>query len=234
MLATLICAPAHADRDRLRYIVQHECLPHWLEQADPAPCSNVTVVAPPPTAQGYAVLADRKGGAHYLLIPLYPIGGVESPLLHAGGALNYFDAAWQARAVLEGTLHHPLAREAVGLAVNQRAARSQDQLHIHISCLQPGLQRALHADAPRLQSRWAPLVIEGRSYQALRLMGERPGDADPFRLLAELPGAQAAMDEFTLLLAGMQFESGPGFALLAGRAVPGAELLLDADCALAR
>ena len=30
----------------------------------------------------------------------------------------------------------------------------------------------------------------------------------------------------------MQFEQGPGFALPAGRDVPGAELLLDASCAL--
>jgi hypothetical protein len=41
------------------------------------------------------------------------------------------------------------------------------------------------------------------------------------------------MDEFTLLVAGMRFREGPGFALLAGRAVPGAERLLDSSCAVA-
>ncbi len=41
------------------------------------------------------------------------------------------------------------------------------------------------------------------------------------------------MAEFTLLVAGMEFKEGPGFALLAGSSVPGAELLLDSSCAVA-
>jgi hypothetical protein len=41
------------------------------------------------------------------------------------------------------------------------------------------------------------------------------------------------MEEFTLLLAGFDFKGGPGFVLIAGHAVPGAELMLDPLCALA-
>jgi hypothetical protein len=40
------------------------------------------------------------------------------------------------------------------------------------------------------------------------------------------------MGQFTLLVAGMQFKEGPGFVVLAGNAVPGAELLLDSTCAV--
>ena len=42
------------------------------------------------------------------------------------------------------------------------------------------------------------------------------------------------MEDFTLLLSGMDFAEGPGFVLLAADAAPGAELTLDPTCALAR
>ena len=41
------------------------------------------------------------------------------------------------------------------------------------------------------------------------------------------------MGDFTLLVAGMEFKEGPGFVLLAGNSVPGAELMLDSSCAVA-
>jgi hypothetical protein len=65
-------------------------------------------------------------------------------------------------------------------------------------------------------------------------MGETPGAANPLELLADrLPGARESMEHYTLLLAGMDFRQGPGFVLLAGRSLPGSELLLDSGCALA-
>jgi CDP-diacylglycerol pyrophosphatase len=65
-------------------------------------------------------------------------------------------------------------------------------------------------------------------------MGQELGKQNPFRLLADrLPGAKDRMAEFTLLVAGMQFKDGPGFVVLAGSTVPGAELLLDSTCAVA-
>ncbi len=57
--------------------------------------------------------------------------------------------------------------------------------------------------------------------------------ANPFELLAEqMPRANHAMGDYTLVVAGMQFESGPGFILLAGSGRSG-ELLLDSTCAIA-
>jgi len=221
-----------AARDRLRFIVQEECVPHWLAAHDPAPCVRVRTAVSGRADQGYAVLADRKGGAHFLLIPTQTIRGVESPETRGPAALNYFDAAWQARDLLAGVVGHPVPRAAVGLAVNQSRARSQDQLHIHISCLRGSVLQALRAQAERIGRRWTAIELEGWPYQSVRILAERPGGTNPFELLADtLPGAAEAMEHFTLLLAGMDFSEGPGFVLLAGRSVPGAELLLDAGCA---
>jgi CDP-diacylglycerol pyrophosphatase len=183
---------------------------------------------------GYAVLADRKGGAHFLLIPTQRIAGVESPQARAPGTRNFFDAAWQSRAVLSDVVGHAVPRAAVGLAVNQIRARSQDQLHIHIGCVREEVAKALRAQASTVGTRWSKVEIGDARYHALRIMGERPGRANPFDLLAgTLPGAADSMGQFTLLLSGMDFAEGPGFVLLAGQDVPGAELMLDPRCALA-
>jgi CDP-diacylglycerol pyrophosphatase len=223
-----------ASRDRLRLIVQQQCLPDWLEHHDPAPCRSVELAGNGPGAPGFAVLPDRKGGAHFLLIPTQAIRGIESPELRAPGSLNYFDAAWRVRDALAAVVGHPVSPDAVGMAVNQRRARSQDQLHIHISCLRPSVFEALRTGAEGIGPEWSEIRIDGRRYQAMRIMGTGLAPANPFALLADrVPGAAAAMDEFTLLVAGMRFREGPGFALLAGRAVPGAERLLDSSCAVA-
>lgn len=224
-----------SSRDRLRLIVQQQCLPDWLLHHNPAPCRTVRLAGSDPDAPGFAVMPDRKGGAHFLLIPTRAIRGIESPELRAPGALNYYAAAWTARDALADVVGHPVAPNAVGMAVNQRRARSQDQLHIHISCLRRSVYDALQASATQVGSDWSPLQIAGQRYQAMRIMGTELGAANPFSLLADrLPGAADAMGDFTLLVAGMQFREGPGFALLAGRSVPGAELLLDSSCAVAR
>lgn len=225
----------HAQRERLRLIVQEQCLPRWLATHQPAPCNSVTLLGRGPDAQGYAVLHDRKGGAHFLLIPTRTVAGIEGPEARSPDAPNYFDAAWRAREVLERASGLPLPRVAVGLAVNQLRARSQDQLHIHMSCLQVSTFEALRQEAEHIGSRWAPVELGGHAYYAMRVMGEQLAPANPIRLLADgIPGAQNRLADYTLLVAGEDFAEGPGFVLLAAERAPGAELLLDASCGVAR
>jgi CDP-diacylglycerol pyrophosphatase len=69
--------------------------------------------------------------------------------------------------------------------------------------------------------------------QALRIMGEDLAGSDPIALLADkLPAAKAAMGDYTLVVAGMDFNEGPGFIALASTG-PAGELLLDSTCAVA-
>jgi CDP-diacylglycerol pyrophosphatase len=235
--AVLALAPlgaASVGRDQLRIIVQELCVPHWVQTHDPAPCASVSTDTAGRAPDGFAVLADIKGGAHFLLIPTRTISGIESPEARSAGAPNYFDAAWKARDLLASVLGHSVPRAAVGLAVNHLKARSQDQLHIHISCLRPAVYNALEAQGEQIGAEWSAISIGGSRYQSLRVMGLELGAVNPFELLAaRLPGARDAMGEFTVLVAGMEFKAGSGFVILAGTAVPGAELLLDARCAVA-
>jgi CDP-diacylglycerol pyrophosphatase len=217
--AMLAAVPAEAqNRDALRQIVQEGCAPHWLQAHDPAPCERVYL--PDARHDGYAVLADRKGGAHFLLIPTRTISGIESPDVLKTQALNYFAAAWQARDRISVFVGHEVARGYVGMAINPEHGRGQDQLHIHVECLGQSVYDALHAKADLPTDRWSPLELAQGRYYGLRLMGEDLGRSD--------------MGAYTLLLAGMQFNEGPGFLLLAGKSVPGGETLLDSTCAVAR
>jgi CDP-diacylglycerol pyrophosphatase len=221
-----------ANRDALRQIVQEQCVVHWMQRHDATPCERVYLSDAQRADSGYAVLADRKGGAHFLLIPTRTITGIESPQLVEPGAPNYFSPAWQARDRLSAALGREVPRNAVGLAVNSEHARSEDQLHIHIECLRPDVFEVLEREAGRIASTWTPVRVAGASYVALKIMGEELGGADnPFRLLIDgVPQARGLMGDYTIVVAGMQSEEGPGFIVLAGTSVAG-ELLLDSTCA---
>jgi CDP-diacylglycerol pyrophosphatase len=76
--------------------------------------------------------------------------------------------------------------------------------------------------------------VAGWHFDALRIMGEDLGTSNPFRLLADRsPAAESRLEDYSLVVAGMQFKEGPGFVVLTGTALPG-ELLLDSSCAVAR
>ncbi len=222
-----------AQRNALRRIVQEQCVVHWSQQHDARPCARIALPEPPHERDGFAILADRKGGAHFLLIPVKTVAGMESPELLEPGTPNYFAAAWEARDLLPGAAGRPIRRGDVGLALNPRHARTQDQFHIHIECLRPDIARALELAAPRIGGSWAPMSIDGRRTRALRVMGGDLDGADPIALLAAgVPEARAAMGDYTLVVAGMEFKEGPGFILLAADG-PAGELLLDPTCAIA-
>jgi CDP-diacylglycerol pyrophosphatase len=223
-----------SSRDQLRFIVQQLCLKHWRVTGDPAPCIHLTADAGGSDPRAFAVLADRKGGAHLLLIPVATISGIESQEVRAPGAFNFFEAAWRARDGLSDTIGYTPPRAAVGLAVNPVHGRSQDQLHIHIACLNPAVYAALQADGAKLGTGWSVLGIGAARYEALRIEGSELDQHNPFELLARhlVHADDATMGRYTLLVAGASLREGPGFVLLTGLHVPPAELLLDGSCAV--
>lgn len=228
--AILFAAAAScANRDALREIVQDQCLAHWREQHSAAPCVELHLDDAAHAEQGYAVLADRKGGAHFLLIPTRTISGIESPMLEEPNAPSYFEAAWRAHERLDGVVGRQVPVRFIGLAVNPPHARSQDQLHIHIECLRPDVYQTLAGQAAQLSASWTPLTLAGTSYWARRISGDL-GAENPFKLLAaHFPDAGRSMGDYTLVVAGAPSED-RGFLMLASTRAAG-ELLLDSSCA---
>jgi len=220
-------------RDALRRIVQEQCVVNWSQHQAAAPCERVYLADSRTGNSGYAVLADRKGGAHYLLIPTQTMAGIDGRELLDPDAPNYFAEAWHARDLITRYVGHSVPRTAIGLAVNTARSRSQDQFHIHIECLRQDVFESLRAAAGHMTETWSPVNVAGSTYDGLRIIGEGLDGSNPFELLAGLkPDVRRHMGDYTLVVAGMQFSSGPGFVVLAGTG-PTGELLLDSSCAVA-
>jgi len=219
--------------DSLRRIVQNQCMENWSQHHLAAPCERLFLPDLKTGRSGYAVLADRKGGAHYLLIPTQTMAGIDGAELLDPDMPNYFAEAWHARDLLESFVGHEIPRTAVGLAVNTAHARTQNQFHVHIECLRQDVAESLRLGAEQATERWAPMMIAGSTYQALKVLGNGLDGTNPFELVAGLkPDVRHHMGDYTVVVAGMQFKSGPGFILLTGTG-PTGELLLDASCSIA-
>ncbi len=223
-----------ADKMALWNIVHAQCVPNYASTGRPNPCAAVW--------PGAAVLKDLVGVAQFLLIPTARIDGIESASLLAPGAPNYWAAAWEARTFVSERLHTALPRDAIGLAINSAAARTQDQLHIHIDCVREDVTKTLNEHQAEIGTSWATFSIPpGRSYLVRRLECETLANRDPFELVAaQGPDARDNMGMQTIAVIGAIFGNGtPGFYILSHRADAAAgdagvaEELLDHDCHVA-
>jgi CDP-diacylglycerol pyrophosphatase len=238
--AALLCAtPARAaDPDKLWKIVHDECVPGEQDHHHRvAPCAEVDLSGG--VERGHVVLKDIVGNTQFLVIPTARVTGIEDPALLAAKAPNYWAPAWIARFYVFARARRALPRSAIGLAVNSVEGRSQNQLHIHIDCVQPDLRRYLLRNAQRIRHRWSDLgeAYNGHRYLAMRLDSRDLTGIEPFKLLAGgIPAARQHMGNWTLAVIGMP----RGFVLLAGHVNPAShdrgagEETLDHSCALAK
>ena len=242
VLAGFQPAVALADPSALWKIVSEKCVPNEQRSHDPAPCTAVDLSQG--VEKGFVVLKDLNGVAQFLLMPTARIGGIEDEAILMPNATNYWDAAWQARAHVESRLQTQLPRDDFALAINSTLGRTQDQLHIHIDCINPEVKAALAAHLDRVGTTWAPFPVPlaGHSYRAVRINQETLDGVNPFRVLADGDTATAAeMGLHTLVLVGETFADGTrGFVLLDDKADlmsgdrASGESLEDHTCAVAR
>lgn len=227
-------------RNALWEVVHDVCVPGQSAQGNPKPCLKVDFDEG--IEKGFAILKDPRGVAHFLLVPTVQISGIESPSILGPAATNYFAHAWEARQFIDTALGKSLPRDGNGLAINSAVSRSQDQLHIHIACVYPSVLEDLQKNQAQIGHQWAPFNVSvlGRYYEAIWLSGENLGPNNPFRLLAEMPGAAQDMGDYTLVVIGLtRLDGTKGFILLAGRVKRGSgdlangEELLDQSCKIA-
>jgi CDP-diacylglycerol pyrophosphatase len=226
--------PALADRLALWNIVHGQCVAHAEASQGFAPCVDLDIVA------GAALLKDLHGVAQELAIPTARVTGIEDPKVLAPGAPDYFGYAWKERTAVEAILKKNLPREDIGVAINSMYSRSQDQLHLHLDCMDKGVVAELVAYQDALDATFRPMTValNGRKYFARRVSEADFAAASPFMMLADgIDGARAQMGAWSLILVGATFKGEPGFLLLADHAeVLGgghAEALQDPDCAIA-
>ncbi len=164
------------------WAVVNACVLDQAKTGSPLPCLEVSAAD-----GGYTVLRPPVGRPDTILTPTQRIVGIEDPRLQAPNAPNYFALAWAERRWLQSAPPD----ERVALAVNSRLARSQDQLHIHIGCLDRRFAQRLRDGAlGPATGVWFRAADMGRG---LELWTYRSGTTDwrglePFRLLKSLVG----------------------------------------------
>jgi CDP-diacylglycerol pyrophosphatase len=228
-------------RNALWEVVHNLCVPGQSLHHDPNPCLQVDLTGG--IENGFAILRDPRGGTQFLLIPTTPISGIESPTVRGPNAMNYFASAWEVRTHIDDVLQLTLPRDDIGLAINSVVSRSQDQLHIHFSCIRTDVWETLHEHEGNIGNQWAPFNVSlvGHRYIAMWVSGERLSPHNPFRLLAEgLPDATRDMDNRTLVVIGLTRVDGiKGFVILTDHVnkqsgdLANGEELLDHACHIA-
>lgn len=218
--------------DALRHIALEQCVPHQQRENRPAPCAQVNL------ADGYTVLKDRNGPLQYLLMPAWRINGVESPLLLDAQTPNFFWHSWQARRFMSEKRGEKVPDEAISLAINSRLGRSQNHLHVHISCLRPDVRARLDDNIHRISSQWQPFPggLRGHDYLARRVTEAELSRRSPFMMLAEeVEQARGHMGRYGLAIAKQKDGS---FILLATARnlldfnLASAEEIQDHDCGI--
>jgi CDP-diacylglycerol pyrophosphatase len=243
LIAAMVAGPSPsvsaANRGELWLIVHDICLPAYRSIGVAFPCAEVNLTNG--LDRGFAVLQAPSSTAHVIVVPTTRISGIESPALQSKDAPNYWEAAWNARRFVEQGARRRLPREKIGMAINSAASRSQDQLHIHVSCIAPAVADFLRRHQAEIRGAWSPLraKLAGHKFSAMKVETESLTQVEPFKLLMRgLPSTKLSFGRQTLAVIGATFRNGSsGFYLLANdaRALPrdtvGAEALLDDKCA---
>lgn len=212
LAALLVYQLRFSHADALWKMVSQQCVPHMEAEHNPQPCAEVD------TQAGFVVYKDIHGPLQYLLMPTAKISGIESPALLATSSPNYFFDAWQARHFMAQKYGAPIDDADISLAINSQYGRSQDQLHIHISCLKPAIKTALLAQEADFRQQWQPLPggLLGHDYLVRRTTAAQLQQAGAFRLLAdEVPGAKDEMGRYGLAMTALPDGQ---FLLLASKA----------------
>jgi CDP-diacylglycerol pyrophosphatase len=245
--ATFPLQPADAGQrelppNSLWEVVHNLCVPGESVFHNPKPCLRVDLKDG--IERGFAILRDPRGGTQFLLVPTTRISGIESAIVRGPHAANYFADAWESRNYLGEALHQKtLARDGIGLAINSAVSRSQDQMHIHFSCIHPDTLKILRQNERKIGDQWALLKVPlmGHYYMALWVTGENLAPFNPFRLLVERwPEAARDMGSRTLVVIGLTRRDGTkGFVILSDQADKESgnkafgEELLDNACLIA-
>ncbi|WP_423821211.1 CDP-diacylglycerol diphosphatase [Salinisphaera sp. SPP-AMP-43] len=206
LLIATVCSPGLAQAgtpDALWHIVHDRCVPHAEQGKQPTPCTKVD------RQTGYALLKDLVGPLQYLLIPTSRIEGIESPAFSAPDAPHFFARAWQSRQVMAQRYDQPISDDAILLALNSPHGRSQNQLHIHISCVKPAVRQRLQRMAPQISAHWQRLPDElaGHRYIARRVSSALLEQTSAAHLLAEHADAGQHMADYGLALTALDAQS---------------------------
>jgi CDP-diacylglycerol pyrophosphatase len=225
---------AAAERDLLWGVVKI-CVANHELTGGAFPCLDVNTEQG--VARGFAIVRAPLKQTHVVVTPTARVSGIEDPALQSPEAPNYFADAWGARKYVLDAVERPITEKEIGLAVNSRPGRSQDQLHIHVDCLRHRYAQLLRQhDGGLSAEKWTRLTfaLRGRYYWAMLVNSPDLRETNIFRTAATLLRVSPGRMEDVTIVVIPRLDK--GFYLLADQYTPGAmgkghgEFLLDHAC----
>lgn len=183
----------------------------------------------------YIILKDNAPTKpeSYMIIPTAKVTGIDDKQVFDPPVVNFFQYGWTRAATYPGK---PAVNTA--LAINSVHARTENQLHIHMSCVRPDVDKVLQDNDSKIRSypakfRKLKLPPNGNTYQTLRV-ASLGGNNSPFLVIQKIRGVKGHMGQQSIALVGTE-RSGE-YYLLATRFKKGdpqsggAEELMDEAC----
>ena len=229
-LFSCFMSAAHADRNILWDKVHNQCEINYTLHGLYSPCTLVD------ENNGYVFYKVDSDSYQYLLMPLAEITGVEDPKLLAEDLPRYLYMAWWGRDLVSEKVGRTVKEKNIAITINALNSRSQDQLHLHISCLAPDVRTALDSVSD-YSTRWAefPQPLKNITYNYRKITLDELKKVNLFKEIEEKVVADdKEMKYTTIALINLDHDN---FLLLeaSGDSTTGiaAETLQDHTCAIA-
>ncbi|GJO62991.1 putative CDP-diacylglycerol pyrophosphatase [Mycobacterium marinum] len=221
-----------ADRDQLWKIVHDRCERDYHRTGAYAPCTLVD------ESSGIALYKADGDPYQFLLLPLARVSGIEDRALQEPSTGKYLYEAWADRFAVTARLYNALPESHLVLTINAKSARSQDQLHIHISCSSPATLATLKEVNAADYVHWKQLPVDlgGHSYHVLAVNTDTLKSKNLFRDIHDKVAADGKkMENASVALANVAPDR---FLLLVVEGTDedpvAAEALQDHDCSVAK
>jgi CDP-diacylglycerol pyrophosphatase len=136
----------------------------------------------------------------YLIIPTTKVTGIEDRQIFAPAVAGFWAYGWQ-----QAQIHLKKPAAEMALAINSGYGRSQDQLHIHISCVRRDVAQALAENDAKIGGDPAkpvkiPLGPQNHIYRVIKVVSLAA--ESPFDLAAAMSGAKGDMAEQSIAVIG--------------------------------
>jgi CDP-diacylglycerol pyrophosphatase len=137
----------------------------------------------------------------YLIVPTDPVKGIEDPQIFLAPVVDFWDYGWN-----EAERYIKQSPDNTGLAINSAHGRTQNQLHIHISCVIPSVAAILASNDANIGSDpthpWPQsLGPHGNPYEVMRVKSLAT-NGGPFTLVKMFPQAEGHMGDQSIAVIG--------------------------------
>ncbi|WP_282499120.1 CDP-diacylglycerol diphosphatase (plasmid) [Pantoea sp. SGAir0180] len=226
-----------ARQDALWMVTNDVCRVNYAYTGYAAPCQQVYLAKG--EQQGFSVIQNPRYPYHFILVPTLLLSGIESPLLSYTTRTDYFGYAWLMRYRVMAAYGGTVPEDRLGMAVNSAWGRSQNQLHIHLTCLREDVYRQLQAERPYIQDDWHPLPdkLLTHTYYARRVLQPSVMGIYPVASVArDFHLSPPQLAEYGIAVVPATFSGKNGFILLVTRRGwdkgnrASVESLLDKNC----